>query len=727
MLARVEWESNVPEELKRERQWVGWAPDPQTGSPKCPVLVHAKDRRASTRKPETWTTFDKAILFAEKYAKANEVGIGFVFTGGLVYVDVDCALQPDGELREWAKPYVEPFVGKAYMETSPSGKGLHIITKGALPGLADGGVRKFPEHATDGRIPEVAMFSSGKYSTITGRVWKGQKLIRDGQAATTEVWEKAGIAAAVSAGAAGEAPTDAELVTATKVPPSIAKELRLCTVADREDRSAGRFRFYANAARMGLTKEEVFSLVLASDWYEASGASEKGREHTWQDIVRSCEKVTTAQVEFEGAKEDVQAQAATWKDLGIATVVTMTKAGPLTRAVYGAANMMRVLERHPKWKGRLRHNSFKDQLELDGKPFEDRFIIPVAENLRQLLGWEQEPQHELTYKAVTAAAKHSSYNPVADMLRGLSWDGTERLDGWLAKVGCEDTPLNRQLGKKWLLSLVARAMAPGCKVDTVLVLCGEQERKKSTLFNALVGDEYFTDAHVTTDRDSMMVVHGHWVVELAELTTLRRANMDSVKQFVSARFNHYRPPYSRTAVKNPRHFVLVGTTNDEEFLTDPTGARRWWPVKVMRTLDVAWMLANRDQLLAEAVFCYDLGETWWFEETPEELREVHELRYEQDEMSTRVLDYAREQKPKGFSMASLMERYGWSVENRSTQKRVGVILSKAGFHRQRRRMPGAEERTYVWKHRSWPAVVDDFEEPRVEQGTSGTKGAEKTP
>jgi hypothetical protein len=304
--------AEVPEDMRQEQAWVGYAPDPDTGKAKCPVIISAKARRASTRKPVTWDTFERALLFHQKYGRDEGHGIGFVFkrTSGRIYIDVDCALDARGELREWAKRFVEPFMGKAYIEVSPSGRGLHIIGKGTLPGEEEGGVAKFAAHAqADGRVPEVAVFCAGKYTTITGKAWKGSTSnVQDVSEEVAALWAAAGIGGKFGKVVQpGDAPV--ELLQVSDVPPSVKRELDECSAGEESDRSAARFKFYVQASEQGLTPEEIYSLVRGSDWYEASGAAEKGPSHTWQDICRSVGKVATSADE-KTKEKDAAEQAA---------------------------------------------------------------------------------------------------------------------------------------------------------------------------------------------------------------------------------------------------------------------------------------------------------------------------------------------------------------------------------------------------------------------------------
>jgi hypothetical protein len=743
-LSVKEFESRVPDALK-QRRWVAWGPDPKTARPKCPLAISDKERRASTRKPETWQEWKSALAFYGKYADGKTLGVGFVFTleDQLVYVDVDDALDAKGELRAWAKPFVEPFVGCAYIETSPGGRGLHIIARGTLPGGCTGGKTNFPQHAsgdvlTGAKIPEVAMFAHGKYTTVTGRVWKKNAALGDGTAAAQLVWAAAGIKAIAVDGPVGAAPPDEELpeVDKRKLPKSVRDELKDCTAADADDRSAARFKLYADAAQK-LEPEEIFALVLEHDeWFQSSGAAEKGREATWADIQRSVAKAETAAKVFEATKEqnaeENEKLAVVWKELGIKVISEMTKSGPVHRAVYSGYNAARVLAHHPGWQGRIRLNQFKERLELDGKQFTEEQYTLIAEEVRAYLLWDREPQLDVIIRAVALAATEQAYHPVQQMLRGLAWDRVARIDEWLVRAGCEDSRLTRLIGRKWIISLVARALLPGCKVDTVLVLEGAQGRRKSTLLETLVGGrDYFTDAHVTFDKDGQMLMHGSWIVELAELATFQKAEQLRTKQFISSPDLSFRAPYGRVTVTRPRHFVLVGTTNDDEYLTDQTGNRRYWPVRVeAQKLDLAWLASTREQLLAEAVVAFEAGEQWWFDEEPEDLEEAREARMESNALADKIARYVfeREQNEtdavkRQFTIEELMEACSWPVESKRTVMDVARGLRALGLKKEKRLVKGL--RQWRWRKPNWLELVGASETATV--GTTGGGGECPTP
>lgn len=707
----------IPELLKKHPNWVAYGLDPESGRPKCPLIASKRTVRASTRKPDTWCEWKFASLVREKYCDDKDTGIGFVFTEktGLIYIDVDDCLDEAGACRDWAWPFIQPFIGKAYIERSPSGRGLHIIAKGKLPNDVEGGVAKFPEAATGDRVPEVAMFTAGKYTTITGDVWQGQQDIQDVTAEAAEVWAAAGIRAKGSGADAGEAPGEEDLpeVDKRRLTRSTRAMLNVANVADATDRSAARFKVYAQLAER-FTAEEIFALVLDHpDWYAASGAAEKGREHTWQDICRAVAKSKTAKQEFEVVKEQEAAEAgqqgAPWKDLGIDVITTMTKSGPVTEAVHGPANVARYLKGHPERRGRLRFNEFTQNIELDGKPItEDHQLVPLGTPVRRYFGWSEEPPVWMLWHAVRLAAM--PYNPITEYLRSLEWDFAERITSIAAKVGLEDTPLTRTILRLWLIGLVARALRPGCKNDTVLVLEGPEGRKKSEFFKVMAGGyRYFTDSPVDpSSKDGLQVMAEKWIIELAELVSIRRHEANRVKQFLSSAEDTFRAPYARTPKSHPRHFVIVGTTNDEEYLESTTGNRRFWPVAVQGKLDLEWLTANRDQILAEAVWAFELGEPWWFEEQPEELVLAQDARRTSDALEDKVapflVEVAAEAAKKGttadFSLASLMERLGYGADRKDIQVRLSAVLRRLGWARVKRRVGGRPE--HRWSNPALP-------------------------
>ncbi|ADO73923.1 virulence-associated E family protein [Stigmatella aurantiaca] len=283
------------------------------------------------------------------------------------------------------------------------------------------------------------------------------------------------------------------------------------------------------------------------------------------------------------------------------------------------ANVFTVLLRSPEWRGVLRFNEVTKRLEVEGGPLgmnaDPETLDVLVANWIQRSGYGQlglQPKAQTVAPQILAVAKRNSHDPVADFLAGLVWDGKPRLDELLiAYFGAKGDPSYlRAVGAKFAISAVARALRPGCKVDTVLILEGPQGLRKSTAFRIL-GGQYFSDAPIdVSNKDSAMLASQFWFIELAELSTFRKSEVQALKAFISRTEDTYRPPYGRTNVQTPRRCVFVGTTNDEDYLRDPTGHRRFWPVKCT-SIDTDTLTRDRDQLWAEAVERFHQGETWW--------------------------------------------------------------------------------------------------------------------
>lgn len=224
---------------------------------------------------------------------------------------------------------------------------------------------------------------------------------------------------------------------------------------------------------------------------------------------------------------------------------------------------------------------------------------------------------ELVADAAHAVARQCAYHPIRDQLNALAWDGAGRLDTWLVRhAGAEESPYVRTVGRKFLIAMVARVMKPGCKQDHTLVLSGRQGQNKSTACRVLAGGEYFSDTlpSIRGDKtDAIRHLQGKWLVELAELAPSRKSESEDLKAFLSGAVDRVRLPYAKFDQAFPRQCVFVGTTNEDQFLRDATGGRRFWPVTVARVIDIEALTAERDQLFAEAVAAFKAGEPWWLD------------------------------------------------------------------------------------------------------------------
>lgn len=283
-------------------------------------------------------------------------------------------------------------------------------------------------------------------------------------------------------------------------------------------------------------------------------------------------------------------------------------------------NVSTILLNDPRWSGRIRWNEFSAAVELHYTPVAPREVVRAADEFDTYTAiWLADnylrmavPTARVT-EAVYAIAKRHSYHPVRSYLRGLRWDGVSRMGGFFAeRLGVEANNLTEAISSCFLRSCVARVLRPGCKVDTMPILLGRQGAFKSSALRALaVRPEWFADTRLDlASKDLFEQLQGRWIYEIAELDAFKGRENSRIKALLSSQEDNYRRPYGHHAISVARQVVFAGTTNEDEFLTDQTGSRRFWSVKV-GTIDLEGIVRDRDQLWAEAVASFDAGDPWW--------------------------------------------------------------------------------------------------------------------
>lgn len=236
-----------------------------------------------------------------------------------------------------------------------------------------------------------------------------------------------------------------------------------------------------------------------------------------------------------------------------------------------------------------------------------------------------------TVGGINLVASQNKINPVRNYLERCEWDGVKRMDSVLIRyLGAKDNIYTRTVTKKMLVAAVARVFDPGVKFDNMLILVGRQGIGKSTLFRRL-GGPWFSDSITTFEgKEASELIQGVWIAEVGELTAMTRQESNSVKQFLSKQDDQYRAAYARRTEVHPRRCVFVGTSNDDEFLKDTTGNRRFWPVNVGVTEQEDTVFDGLtdeviSQIWAEAVMWYRLGETLYLPRDVEKMAEKEQL------------------------------------------------------------------------------------------------------
>jgi predicted P-loop ATPase len=363
------------------------------------------------------------------------------------------------------------------------------------------------------------------------------------------------------------------------------------------------------------------------------------------------------------------------------------------------ANAMVALRADPAWQGVLAYDemtrtallrkpvpTFGQQAQpgnFSPRSVTDEDVTAVQEWL-QIAGLPTVGK-DTTHQAVDLYARECGFHPVRAYLEALHWDGTARLSTWLHDCfGVEDTPYSRQIGRMFLISMVARILKPGCKCDYMLVLEGPQGVRKSTACSIL-GGKWFSDSipENVASKDAQQHVRGKWLIEFGELHALNKSETTALKAFITRPVEIFRPSYGRKEVHESRQCVFIGTTNKDCYLRDETGGRRFWPVKV-GAINTERLIAERDQLFAEAVAAYRSGEKWWpdgeFER--EHILPEQQARFECDAWEEPVTAWLV-----GKVSVTVMEvaQQALCIEaakfSRADQNRLGAILERLGWQR----------------------------------------------
>lgn len=270
-----------------------------------------------------------------------------------------------------------------------------------------------------------------------------------------------------------------------------------------------------------------------------------------------------------------------------------------------------------------------------------------------------------TKDAVFAVAAERAFHPVKEYLASLSpWDGMARVETLLSRYfGSEDSPYTRAVARKMMVAAVARVYEPGIKFDQVPIIVGPQGIGKSTFF-AKLGGMWFSDSLTLTDmkdKSGPEKLQGYWILELGELAGMRKADIETVKSFISRTDDKYRASYGVNVESHPRQCIVVGTTNAETgFLRDITGNRRFWPIQATGlSQQKPWQLGDKDveQIWAETLVLYQRGENLYLEgEEADQASEYQNAAMESDEREGIVRTYLDALLPEGWDGMDLSQR-----------------------------------------------------------------------
>ncbi len=376
-------------------------------------------------------------------------------------------------------------------------------------------------------------------------------------------------------------------------------------------------------------------------------------------------------------------------------------------------NAVKILREDPLFAGRIRFNEFAADAQLDGRAITDADLIDIRYEIDRL--YRCSLKHDSADHAVNYVARRYRFDPLVEYLEGLKWDGVPRIATILSSYfGAPQTHLNFIYGTRFFVSAAARAFCPGEKADLVLTLKGEQYAGKSRACRFLaVHEQWFSDQLLDIrSKDGMFGLEGRWVVELAELSAITKADVELTKAYLSRQIDKVRRPWDRKLVEIPRRCVFIATTNADRFLRDPSGNRRFCVVECGQ-IDLDALERDRDQIWAEAVELYRQGVPWHLTPEEKELQATANKAYE-------TVDPWIEQIREWLRMTTNAMRDGYVLPNdiltkalkldarvmdHSASIRVGHAMRRLGFRHRKKKVDG--EAKWVYLARTTPDPDED--------------------
>lgn len=661
----------IPRRMKDAPRWLVWRQEPGPKKPrKVPYYADGTPRRGtldSGADHARLVTFD-AMLAA--LGTGRYTGAGF-------------ALGPDGTGNAWqgidldhtdTRPELAALIDQlpGYVERSPSGTGVHAIGYG----------RPVPSMGSNASGIEV--YAAGRFFTVTGDAIGGDIEDLSGFIVGT----LAPLHQPKTNGHREEKPRGFETVT-----PDIVADLRSALAHLRSDDRETWVRIGQALCGLGDTGRGLWlEWSQGSEKYDAADAARvwasfTGDRSGYQAVFKAAQTAGWVNPRSNVVKLRPRAKQAAehqaphvygdWRDQLIVKHGTDGSARVLCRV----HNLILVLANASEWKGRVRFNEFSGRIAIDGVDADD--VTPVEIKAAIERKWIPEKIHTSdVLEALSVVARRSPIHPVRDYLRGLTWDGVERINSFFEDhCGCPRDDYHMAVARSLFVSAVARIFKPGCKVDTMVILQSEQGMGKTRLWLALFGQWCAEVTASLSDKDFYAGLRGIWAADFSELDAFSRAEATQIKRILTAQSDSYRPHYGRTIQVFPRQCIFVGGTNRDDWNNDPTGARRFFPIHVQGPIDIDVVTAARDQLWAEAVAMFDRGETWW--DIPDAQQHQEDI-YQGDPWEALLDAYliGRESTTVTAVLGECLD-IAAGKQSRADQMRAVAILKRAGWARKR--------------------------------------------
>lgn len=609
----------------KEKRWVNFRFQEAKGkTTKVPYDIHGS--LASSTDEKSWATYADAKKASPQY------GIIFTPAQDLLGIDIDhCINRETLAIEHEAKEMIALLILEAdtYTELSPSGTGIHLFLKLTAP-----------LKLTANKHAPFEAYTSGRYFTVTEKPYGEARDVR------TVTPETAHALLELVGYPWGKGEPEDEAAVTTDVHMGLDDRIILEKMAASKngakvqklyDGDITAYKDDASTADMALlshlafwTRKDVAQMERL--WMRSPLGSRKKTQEREDYRKRSIANAIKACAEIYEPKRHVAL------DDGLDLLYYLNSKKDKV-FIQNTENISRVLVQHLNFAGKFRYDMFKNAAEYDDggwRPVEDRDVLNIQTGIQVLFPFFATVGKDMVFDAILKVCRDNQMNSAQDYLKGVAWDGECRLDTWLSKVyGCPDDVYHKAVGSNWMKGLVNRIMHPGCKFDYVLVIEGQQGLRKSTSLAVLGGNWHVETVFTPENKDFFMLFGGKAIVEFSEGETLSRTEAKRMKAIITMQFDKYRPPYERTTKEFPRQCIFAMTTNQDQYLKDETGNRRWLPVKCLRMADIDWLGDHRDQLFAEAFHrlmilnetTYDFPELETLEQ--QQMRQTTDPRFEQ--------------------------------------------------------------------------------------------------
>ena len=376
-----------------------------------------------------------------------------------------------------------------------------------------------------------------------------------------------------------------------------------------------------------------------------------------------------------------------WEHFGL-------ESGPGGRPWPNLDTAVKVLALHPQTRTALWFDEFRNRAVLGEHDMDDEADPAEITLMMQRDIHLDRITVNTVQQAVNTYARRNSRHPVQEWLLGLPmWDGEARGDKLLPSgFGTIDDEYFRAIGRCFLIGMVRRIKEPGCKLDNLPVFEGEEGIKKSMALEKLAEPWYFANNESIRNKDFLQNMAGYWLVEIPEMHSFSGVEQEQIKGKISDPKDVYRGSYGRHSRPHPRQSVFAGSTNRRDWNQSTTGARRFWPVECGK-IDIAWIVANREQLFAEALVRCANGESHW-DIPSDRAKQEQENRHVLDPWTYQIGEMLTTRTECTIEECYLLLGVELKDRERKTSVRIGEILRSLGWKDRREKMRGVTTQVF---------------------------------